>query len=344
MSIRDAFQVTLSRLKELGVDYLTLAPWTFGEILNSGQYRIGNPSEMNSSTMSDTDLRWAVAEARQRGIKVHWKNPIQALCRGGFTPCVVESTGNIDAVGVAGFMGAYRTFMLNRAALLDSIGVDVMQIGCNCYFPTWTDDAIGRVYLDSMQALLPEIKRIYRGKLRMGWNPALGRYPDLLDNIDYLEHGTWSNKPPEEYNSASVEELAADFYDRWECGFRRCNPDFTAKLASIPAIWNFGSASHGKTARGTYEETFCTTTVDAGPEDSAQCIQRSVRADFAIQANVIQAQLRAVQNQTVIPVFAVEFGDYWPVNKIDPTTSFPNIAYSPRNKPAEALLKHWFRR
>ena len=343
-SIRTAFVQTVEWLKTLGIDYLTLAPWTFGQITSTGQYRIGNPSEQMSSTIIDTDLRWAVMEAKAHGVKVHWLNQVGAICRNGFVPCDVMPYESITAQSVAQFMGAYRVFMLNRAALLDSIGVDVMQVGCICYFPTWTDDAIGRVYLDSLQALIPEIKRIYRGKLRMGWNSALGRYPEILNNIDYIEHGTWSNKPPEEYNSASVEDLSCEFYDRWECGFKRCNPEFTAKLATIPAIWNLGQASHGKTTRGTYEETFCTATVDPGPEDIAGCVQRSVKTDLSIQANVIQAQLRAFQNQTVVPVFAFEFGDFWPVDKIDPTTSFPNIAYSPRNKPAEAVLKHWFRR
>lgn len=345
MSIRDAFKITVTRLKELGADYLTVAPWTFGIVnATNSTWRIMNPKELQTSTMVDEDLRWAVAEAKARGLKIHWINQIQSLCIDVFYNCGKEQEVGITAVTVARFMGAYRQFMLNRASLLDTLGVDVMQVGCVCYFPTWDGGDVGRVYLDSLSALIPALKQVYRGKLRMGWNPLLSRYPTLLDNIDYLEHGTWSNLAPEQYNIATVDALAAEFFDNWECNVKRCNPDFTPQLAQKPAIWMLGSPSHGKTSRGSYEETFCTATIDPGAEDSAQCIQRTVNADFSLQANVIQAQLRAFQNQTTVPVYSFELGDYWPVDKVDPTTSFPNIAYSPRNKPAEALLKHWFRR
>jgi len=36
-SIRTAFVQTIERLKTLGIDYLTLAPWTFGQITSTGQ-------------------------------------------------------------------------------------------------------------------------------------------------------------------------------------------------------------------------------------------------------------------------------------------------------------------
>ena len=341
--IREAYMVTLERLKALGVDYLTLAPWTFGVLTATGEVRIGNPSEMQSSTISDVDLRWAVEQAQQNGLKVHWLNQIQALCQDTFVPCVDASSRGTTTGTVATFMGAYRTFMLDRAALLNALGVDVMQVACICYFPTWFDNAIVRVYLDSLNTLVPDIKKVFDGKVRMGWNPALAEYPVLLANIDYLDHGTWSNLSPEEYDKADVDALASEFFANWECNIKRCNPRFVDQIAQIPAIFGLGAPSHAK-AEGSYEETFCTTTIMLGPEDKERCVQRSVQADFALQANVIQAQLRAFRDQNVVAVHAFEFGDYWPVNKLDPTTSFPNIAYSPRNKPAEAVLRHWFRR
>jgi len=36
-SIRTAFVQTIERLKTLAIDYLTLAPWTFGQITSTGQ-------------------------------------------------------------------------------------------------------------------------------------------------------------------------------------------------------------------------------------------------------------------------------------------------------------------
>jgi len=41
---------------------------------------------------------------------------------------------------------------------------------------------------------------------------------------------------------------------------------------------------------------------------------------------------------------AVEAKDYWMVDQLVPSTTFPNLAVSPRNKPAEGVLLHSFRR
>ena len=338
--IRSAFRVTLQRLRQLNAEYVTLTPWTFGLYSDKQPWRIMNPAELRSSTMDDEDLRWAIAEAHSQGLKVHWLNQIQGWCRDSYLACGGLPGSPVSVQSVAKFMGLYREYMLERAGVLQQAGVDVMQLGCSCWFPTWTDADIGKVYLDSLTTLAPDVRNAFRGKLRLPWNSMLPRYQSLVANIDYVEHSTWSNISPDQYTTVSVDALAKEYQENWECQVKRCNPYGSIQ---VPAIFNIAGPSR-EMRPGSYEETFCTASVNESFASSPTCIQRSLKTDFSIQTLIIQALLKAFTTQTIVPAAAFENGDYWPVDKLDPTTSFPNIGYTVRNKPAEGILMHWFRR
>jgi hypothetical protein len=94
---------------------------------------------------------------------------------------------------------------------------------------------------------------------------------------------------------------------------------------------------------GYVEETFCTSSYDLTGFD-AQCFQRAMSTDFSLQAMFYEAYLEVLKEQKYFPVYAVQNGDYWLVDSLTPSNTFPNLAYSPRNKPGEAILRAWFAR
>jgi hypothetical protein len=55
--IRSEMTRTISRLKSLGADYVSVTPWTFFRIANTG-WTILNPADLHTSTMDDSDLTW----------------------------------------------------------------------------------------------------------------------------------------------------------------------------------------------------------------------------------------------------------------------------------------------
>lgn len=57
-----------------------------------------------------------------------------------------------------------------------------------------------------------------------------------------------------------------------------------------------------------------------------------------------QAQLSAVSSANRADITHIEVKDFWLTDSLEPVHVFPNIAMSPRNKPAEAILRHWFKR
>ena len=93
---------------------------------------------------------------------------------------------------------------------------------------------------------------------------------------------------------------------------------------------------------GYLEETGCTEAVNSMEVSYSKCIQRDTEVDFSLQAIVIQAQMEHIKEQNIdnLIVFA---NDYFVTDNLYPYFAFPNLAYSIRNKPAEGLVREWFR-
>jgi hypothetical protein len=66
--------------------------------------------------------------------------------------------------------------------------------------------------------------------------------------------------------------------------------------------------------------------------------------DFSLQAMFHEAYLEVLKEQTFFDIHAVQAADYWLVDSLTPSNTFPNLAFSPRDKPSEAILKAWFAR
>lgn len=73
------------------------------------------------------------------------------------------------------------------------------------------------------------------------------------------------------------------------------------------------------------------------------CVQRRLQTDFSVQAMGYEALLEAV-GESGIDFRSFDIQGYWYADVILPQDSFPNTAQSVRNKPAEALLEHWFQK
>ncbi|MBK7080563.1 MAG: hypothetical protein IPH55_07355 [Betaproteobacteria bacterium] len=123
------------------------------------------------------------------------------------------------------------------------------------------------------------------------------------------------------------------------------SPDFAdvyaARMAAmLPKLRKVFS---GQIQMHDHPETFCTAAYDiTGYND--QCFQRAMVADYSLQAMFHEAYLEALKEQTFIDVYAVQGADYWACRQSYAVQYLPHIAYSPRNKPSEAILKAWFAR
>lgn len=326
--VREAFLRTLARLQAVGARFVEITPWTFFDPSGTN-WEIRNPGALNTSTMSDPDLEWAVQTAHQQGFEVHWINQIQGAIDSSIPAATPEN--------VRKFLAAYEPYLLDRAALLQRLGVEVMMIGCACWFyPAGDTEAL---YLAKLADLAPRVKAVFSGKLRMWASPALYANAPLKEAVDLVEMN-FLNPPlsPEEGNRLTVGLLKEKYLARiagWS----------NVADSSKPVVWNLGAPSRPDFfTTGYVEESFCTSATDVIAQTGSACLQRALGTDFAFQAMVYAAELEAIREQTAFRTYGVTTPGYWMTDNLLPQSTFPNIAFSVRNKPAEALLRHWFAR
>lgn len=327
--VRTAFLQTLLRIKALGGKFVEITPWTFVDD-STPIWQIKNPAELNTSTMSDTDLEWAVATAHGLGLEVHWRNQIQGAVNATIPAATVEN--------VTKFMAAYESYMLERAAFLQRINVDVMMIGCICWFvPQGETEAI---YTGGLSNLAPRIKAIFSGKLStLKWG-TLAFYSDLqlMNLIDVVELSLWTpNLTSAELQNLNTQLLKTKFSEMIAGMSQQINN-------SKQIIWGISVPSRSDyfTSSGYVEETFCTSDVGVIAQTGSGCIQNQKQTDFSVQIMVYEAMLEAIRDQTYVQTYGVATDGYWLTPNLMPQSTFPNIAVSIRSKPAEALMRQWF--
>ena len=325
---------TIERIKALGGDYLTLDPWTFIGTDAGGAWRILNPGDLTgSSTMNDADLAWAVGEAHRLGLKVHWVNQIQGLVDGGTVTVPAATRANVSR-----FLTAYSPYMIERATFLQSIGVDAMMVSCQC-FTVLEDAAFADLYEAGMAALLPQIRARFAGKIRFYAHPSIMTNAAIRDNVDLVAMGLWLDVTAAEVPTLTAAILKAKFGDTFT------SLDTLYHGLTKPIIFEIGVPSRTDYyTTGYLEETFCTSGFNVITGSTDSCIQQAMTADLSLQAMYYEAFLEAVKAQPFYTTGAVESAGYWMVDGTRPSNTFPNLAFSVRNKPAEGILKAWFAR
>jgi hypothetical protein len=328
---RQAFTRTLERARALNVDTIELTPWTFIDT-SKATWRIAHPDELKSSIISDSDLTWAVQQARASGIKIRWINQIQGALGSAIPSPTLEN--------VTKFLEALEPYMVERAAFAQSIGIDAMQLNCGYCWGFQSNVEPFKSVVDSRMATIAgKVKAVFSGKLYYDGLEA-GASSGLKQALDYnmwLLHSAWVPLTESEKQNLSLPLLKGKLRD----AIRSIS---TVADVSKPMIWRLTLPSRASVfSTGYLEETFCSSGFDLISSAGTQCIQRSMTTDFSVQALFHQAALEAIAEQNLFQTHAVEV-DYWMTDGILPASTFPNLATSIRNKPAEALVKAWFSR
>ena len=321
---RSEFLKLLTRLKYLNVDYIEPTPWTNAIVQPDGTWKI-QPVASDNVSMSDDDFAWATSQAHKAGLKVHWPNQIGTL---------TDSNGNSLAVPDATvknfslLMSAYSEYMLGRAKFLQSIGADSMMISCYCLFETNRPEFLN-IYQQTLESLIPKIKAVYSGKLRMDNSPVIKRSSIINGNIDIVQIEL---NPVNGVNfRPSVQEVIANLSSSLSSQMPDIDPSRNYQL-------NVGSPSNSS---GQYvEETMCLP--DPLGRSGTACWQRDIPADYVTQANIYEGFFEFLTRQNSVRISEVYINNYFLTNNIIPTTTFINLGASPRNKPAEGILKAWF--
>lgn len=333
------FTKTIERLKALNVNVIQIVQWQRAQINGNGTYNI---SEDNNGALSDAVLAQYISLAHSAGIKVMMSNAIQGFGDPAGGNDMATPIGNSVTWGL--WLDAFKVHMLNRAYKFQMLGVDYWEMGCNaCIYGDNGDGSVAasQQFSTSYQSILNAVSLVYTGKkyiYAVDWIHSNSAY---ISGLDMLTVQLWSNKNYTSSDEASmtVATMKSDYIASGAVS------NLTSVIAlGKPVILFAGiqSRSNALSLPGYMEETGCTNNVGS-INFNTSCIQAQATPNFALQAIIIEAQLETFASLALSTGSMVGVSDYWQTDFMSAAgPTFPNIASSIRNKPAEAIVKQWF--
>jgi hypothetical protein len=332
------FTKTVARLKSLNVNVIQIVQWHWAQINSDGSYKITGDTY---GSLSDAELAQYVSIVRAAGMKIILSNQIQGFVNSSGMTNIPTPVGN--AMNWGRWLDAFQIFMVERAAKFQALGIDYWEMGCNaCVYGDNGDgsSAAAQQFSDAYLTNLNLVSKIFSGKKFIYENAWIKGNKQYLAGIDLLGVGLWTGAITGlEESNLTVASMKSKYIAS----------NSAANLSSIvasgkPVILFAGiqSRNNALSVPGYMEETECTNSV-GGLTFATSCIQSQTTTNFALQAIVIEAQLEIFTSSALPSGSIVGVSDYWQTDFMSAAgPTFPNIASSIRNKPAESIVKQWF--
>jgi hypothetical protein len=345
--LRAEFVKTIKKLKNLHVDYVYLPQWHWASKNPDGTWFV-TKAEDTFGALSDADLAFFAQTAHASGIKIFMQNQIQGMIDGPNSGAYIPpaTTENIKK-----WLAAFQSFMIERSVFFQSIGLDVWDMGCNACLSMdlgYVSDANAALFVSAYKDTAREVKKVYTGKtsitsfLSASWVLSDPELRGLIDIVKLPIYGAQLTES--DMNVLTLESYKAHIAGTFD--WFQSTIDQLAALGKQAAI-EFGGVQSRLdvfTFPGYIEETGCTAEIGALNGSQDQCIQKSLKTDFSVQAIYYEALLELINGLNAPLGLTVFVGDYWETDTLTPQTAFPNMAASVRNKPAEGILKSWYAR
>jgi hypothetical protein len=349
--LKNVNRETIRRLAAIGTNRIYIS--------NYGQWdNISNPiwhiPEVNYAIPKAVQ-EFIVAEAHARGMQVFltWQNNYSDDAHG----YLAYDAETITPTQYTALKNSWRTHILEQAAYAQSIGVDGLNIGIdyfdpasiqNVYTPPGTTPTGGQLKSDFTNFLVQlarDTRPIFRGTLYYG-GQRQDVYPQVIAEVDEFVYrlwlgaaqGTYTPSYPFTVQNVKTTIQQALYYDFWRAGVDFNNSGSISK----PVIFKiYGQSNLAAYNSSTWiEDNYC----------SEPCtLQRSAETSFSAQAIAYEAALQLANEQTYVTTggagpYGYAFFDALVETRTANSFTFPNISNSVRNKPAEAIVRDWFRR
>ena len=316
-----AFINTLQRLRKLGVDHVDIYQDAYLVDVNATVLDFDLTRRIE---ISDAELAWIVGAAKAAGLEVHEYMQVTGEDL-NHVPLPTPPTRD----WASAYLDAYTRFIVGRAAVAQSDGIQAFQLDWGAYWFDWTP--YRDLFIAKMTAAAQQVRAVFSGKILYGAEaPWISNDPDLMNSIDWFIGDIFG-----------IQFTAADNENITVPQLKEKYLAFITGLGNVlgptkrPVVWHIFAQSHRDyLLNGWVEDGFCV----------SGCAQNAVRTDFSVQAIAYEAMLEAVSTQTEFTTAGVTAGSYWYVDVMLPAQSFPNISQSWRNKPAESILYRWFAR
>jgi hypothetical protein len=368
--VKVLYRDSLDRLQSLGVDYVELyigsQGWTVDPNLN---YWVIKPESLSHSYAL---IEYIAQEAKKRNIKINliWQlNIVEFEMNGGKDPKFLVQLGQVvNSKLWATILESHHKNIIEIAKLAERVGIDRMAADWNAMnVGNFHDPVLQEMYVQKMLVIIDDMRKVYSGKITFGQIGFVWHDNRIIDKVDILNVSIiprltkteMINLSPEIVKDRTLQEIYKAYQD-FHCmppSYNYCT--LVRSGRQVPVIFQISIQSKDDyLTGGGAEDGFCVqgNTVDGKSHD---CIQATYLTDFSAQAIAVDGVLRAIKQQTHFPVQGVNFhSSYWHTDTLKPSTGyvktewgtvedgegFPNLSQSIRGKPAETVVKQWFKR
>lgn len=319
-----SWSVTFDKLKQLGVNAISITPWSFIFANDSGWVVPAAGTVPQISQMNDSDVQWIVTQAKSRGFKVYWVNQLQGVIKPDGSFLTVAATTASD---VNNAVDAITNYLGERGAFLQSIGVDGVIAG-SWY---WVNFAS---YLDANAFSSANVKMI--GALRQNFHGEVIYAPSGVSDVTNSLNSVVDKYIYNTYVGFDASTIGGYSVDAVKKQYLANINGFAAAAGAKPIIFDTSIQSRAGffTVDSGYYDPFCT------PSGSNPCIQTTLSGDYSMQAIFMEAVLESSVESGV--GFGGIFMPYFVDPNLLPPHSFYNIDATVRGKPAEYLFYRWF--
>ncbi len=322
--IFDSYEKTLKRVKALGTEQIAVTNFILFSNFQSAELENNKPA-----IKAETLIR-IIKTAKTQGLDV-----ILYLNLAGGNEKVSPEIPNSE--WLAKLIDNYEPFLMSQAKIAQEAGAKGLMLNHGDY--QFNIKGYEEIYQQKMLALIKKVRSIYSGELIL-----------FIDALNYADHSKISevlssvdvylypistnilkyakNKTVSVYN---LKQLYLEDLKKIEA-YRKYNKPFYLQIL-IQSEKNF-------LIDGWNEDMFCI------QRENDQCYQLKLKPDFSVQAIAYEATMEAIKemHDKKLKIAAVVPYGYWFTDVILPKNSQPQMGHSIRNKPAESIVKEWFRK
>lgn len=324
--MKEAYEKTLQRVKAVGAEKITFTNYVhFSNFQNA---EIDGPDK---AAVSEEDLRFVVAKAREQNLEI--------ILYLNLAPGKEKVSWEIPSASwLSTLIHNWEPFVLDQARIAKETGIYAIMINHFDYQPgiKGFEDA----FQNEILALLKKIRNVYSGKILFMIEPVrdanLNKLDTLLKQVDgFIYTPTTNVLQYESDKTVSVSHLKALYLNN----FAGLGRDF-GKYNKLIYLRVLIQSSKEFLEKGWSEDQFCIA------RGSDPCYQKNLDVDFSAQAVAYEAMMEAIKqtHNNYFTVGGVDSYGYWFTDVMLPDISQPQIAQSVRNKPAESIIKEWFKK
>lgn len=327
----------LNRMQQLGVERV----WVY----NYAQWDdfsqpIWNAIESDYA-LPRSVLQTVVKEAHKRNIKVYYAYQLSNNCdsRG-----VCLDPQNLSPADLTKLLESHKQHIINDAIFGTQIGLDGIKAEPDAYEPKFAKNynaIIRGIYIKGVTSTIDEIRKVFNGKIAYGQNDPVYDN-EIFSRIDELDLTLFLAHNVDPFTTSNWKDYTTVFISYFQYWIQQ---ESGVQKINVPIAWQIYSESAKEFYTSSWLDDFCTTTTIA----QNHCPQESFVTDFSLQAISIEGSLEALLDQSTFTTESISFVHYFHNDDITPTDlggaiNFPNINASIRNKPAEGIVRQWFKR